>query len=129
MSSVSQTFQGFVNCQTVTASPLTPLPENKFWTPGGNGDNRKEDKEIPNPFQEQAVPRSQSSAADPSLAEAIALLANTLKRPQASFVAPHKWNNTQDPEQFDGLDLSKLRSFLVHMASLQARTRSWCQMR
>jgi hypothetical protein len=48
----------------------------------------------------------------PNLANAIALLANTLQQPRETPSAPSK---VREPDQFDGQDPRKLRTFLMQL--------------
>ena len=54
----------------------------------------------------------QARADGPTLADAIAMLANTLQNPRETPVAPSK---VREPDQFDGSDSRKLRAFLMQL--------------
>lgn len=116
----------------VVGSPLTPLPSSQaprsvqgprspVFDPPSRSISRAS-----NPFQAILQP-APPAPSDPALAEAISLLATTLRNPtNYKSESGNERNNVRDPDPFDGSEPTKLRPFFAHLELVfRARPRTF----
>lgn len=99
--------------------PVTTPTRNPFRSPPRNT--------VTSPPAPAIPPVTPAFDTNTQLAGAIALLAQTLQRPAAvPDPAPRERNNVRDPDQFDGSDATKLRSFFAQLELVfKARPRTF----
>jgi len=85
--------------------PETPEPEDRPHDDDDLGYDEFEDENEQDPPEEEQPPQS--------LADAIALLAQTLRQPRVA--TPTSPSKVREPDQFDGSDSRKLRAFLMQL--------------
>jgi hypothetical protein len=91
--------------------PETPDPDRRR----RDEDDLFADHQNPNPDRD-LEPDEDLEPEVPNLADAIAMLAQTLQQPRDAPAPQHFPSKVREPDQFDGLDSRKLRAFLVQLA-------------
>lgn len=101
-----------------TASQLTPGPSRPSASTGATGFP-------PNPAG-PPQPAPSPSQHNKELANAIALLTQTLQQPSVPKSSSHERNNVREPDPFDGTDPTKLRTFFAQLELVfKARPRTF----